>query len=102
SRSGQGLRAAATSANDAAFFDLDGTLLSSNVVETYMWTRLHGLGPTDKLAEMGRVAARVPGLVRAERLERGAFLRAMYKRYAGARLADLETIADDVLTNHVL
>ena len=44
----------------------------------------------------------MPGLVRAERHERGAFLRAMYKRYAGARLADIEAIADDVLTDHVL
>jgi HAD-superfamily subfamily IB hydrolase, TIGR01490 len=86
----------------AAFFDLDGTLLSSNVIETFLWTRLSGLSGTERLAEIGRVAARVPGLVRAERHERSAFLRAIYRRYEGARLADLEAIVDESLTDHVL
>ena len=29
----------------AAFFDMDGTLLSSNVIETYLWMRLQELSP---------------------------------------------------------
>ncbi|MGH3412052.1 MAG: HAD-IB family hydrolase [Marmoricola sp.] len=86
----------------AAFFDLDGTLLSSNVVETYLWMRLQELSGTDRYAELARVAAKVPGLVRAERHERGAFLRSVYRNYEGARLADLDMIADEALTDHVL
>ena len=92
----------ATGKRSAAFFDLDGTLLSSNVIETYLWMRLAELSGTERLAELGRIAARVPGLVRAERHERGAFLRSIYRSYAGARLVDLEAIADEVLTHHVL
>jgi HAD superfamily hydrolase (TIGR01490 family) len=93
---------AAAGKRAAAFFDLDGTLLSSNVIETYLWMRLAELSGTARFAELGRIAARVPGLVRAERHERGAFLRSIYRSYAGARLVDLEAIADEVLTHHVL
>ena len=86
----------------AAFFDMDGTLLSSNVIETYLWLRLGEQGSAERWGELGRVAAKVPSLVRAERRERSAFLRAVYRQYAGARLADLEAIADTHLADHVL
>jgi HAD superfamily hydrolase (TIGR01490 family) len=89
-------------ARAAAFFDLDGTLLSSNVIESFLWLRLRGLSGTDRYAELAKVAARVPGFVRAERHERDAFLRAVYKRYEGARLSDLEAITDEVLADHIL
>ena len=85
-----------------AFFDMDGTLLSSNVIETYLWLRLREQSGAERWGEIGRVAARVPALVRAERRERSAFLRAVYRQYEGARLADLEAIADEHLTSHVL
>jgi len=86
----------------AAFFDMDGTLLSSNVVETYLWLRLREQSGSERLGELGRMAGRLPGLVRAERRERSAFLRAVYREYAGARLADLDAIADAELAQHVL
>ncbi|HWM74150.1 MAG TPA: HAD-IB family hydrolase, partial [Nocardioides sp.] len=44
----------------------------------------------------------LPSLIRAERSDRSAFLRAIYREYAGARLAGLDEIVDDVLTGHVL
>jgi len=86
----------------AAIFDMDGTLLSSNVIETYLWMRLHELDPVSRAGEVARVAARLPGLVRAERHERSGFLRAVYRDYAGARLDLLDSMADNVLAPHVL
>ena len=86
----------------AAFFDMDGTLLSSNVIETYLWMRLRELSDVERFAELGRIAARVPSLVRAERVERSAFLRSVYREYAGARLSDLDAVADEELSDHVL
>jgi HAD superfamily hydrolase (TIGR01490 family) len=85
-----------------AFFDMDGTLLSSNVIETYLWLRLREQSGSERFAELGRMAARLPALVRAERRERSAFLRSVYREYAGARLADLDAVADEYLTDHVL
>jgi fatty acyl-CoA reductase len=86
----------------AAFFDMDGTLLSSNVIETYLWLRLRELSGTERFAELSRIAAKVPSLIQAERRERSAFLRSVYREYDGARLSDLDTIADEHLTDHVL
>lgn len=86
----------------AAFFDMDGTLLSSNVIETYLWVRLRELDGTDRLAELGRIASKVPSLVQAERRSRSDFLRGVYREYEGARLDDLNDVADDFLTSHVL
>lgn len=86
----------------AAFFDMDGTLLSSNVIETYLWLRLRELSGTERFSELSRMAAKVPSLVAAERRERSAFLRSVYREYDGARLADLDAIADEHLTDHVL
>lgn len=100
------LKSLATGGDDqkrvAAFFDMDGTLLSSNVIETYLWMRLRELDGPRRMAEIGRVATRVPGLVQAERRQRSDFLRAVYREYAGARLSDLDAVADQHLTDHVL
>ena len=85
-----------------AFFDMDGTLLSSNVIETYLWMRLRELSGTERFAELARITARVPGLARAERKERSAFLRSIYREYEGARLADLDAAVDSELAGHVL
>lgn len=86
----------------AAFFDMDGTLLSSNVVETYLWMRLQEMGPTERFAEVSRIAARLPALVWAERRERSAFLRSIYREYDGARLSDLDRVVDEMLASQVL
>ena len=97
-----GPRPVGESTEVAAFFDMDGTLLSSNVIETYLWMRLPELSGSERFAELGRVVAKVPALVQAERRQRSDFLRTIYREYAGARLADLDAIADEHLTSHVL
>ncbi|MPZ61991.1 MAG: HAD-IB family hydrolase [Propionibacteriales bacterium] len=85
-----------------AAFDMDGTLLSSNVIETYLWTRLPELEGHARLAEVGRLLRRLPGYIQAERRDRGGFLRAVYRRYAGADLAELDRLVDETLAPHVL
>jgi HAD superfamily hydrolase (TIGR01490 family) len=86
----------------AAFFDMDGTLLSSNVVESYLWLRLAELSTAEKVTEAARMAARLPRIVQADRHDRTGMLRAVYKEYAGARLADLDAIVDAHLAPYVL
>ena len=72
------------------------------MIETYLWLRLRELSGTEQFVELSRMAAKVPSLVQAERRERSAFLRSVYREYEGARLADLDAIADGDLTDHVL
>jgi HAD superfamily hydrolase (TIGR01490 family) len=85
-----------------AVFDMDGTLLSSNVIETYLWLRLPELDASGKAREVLRMLRRMPSYVGAERKDRGGFLRAVYRRYAGADLHELDSLVDEVVTPHVL
>lgn len=86
----------------AAFFDMDGTLLSSNVIEGYLWLRLRELSGRERAGEIGKVIARIPALVQAERRERSDFLRTAYRQYEGARAEALDEIVDRYIADHVL
>ncbi len=85
-----------------AVFDLDGTVMSANVIEQYLWTRLPELPPVQRVAEFGRVLRKVPSYVRADQRDRGTFLRAVYRRYKGADLAAFEEAVDTSLAPHML
>ena len=85
-----------------AIFDLDGTIMSTNVIEQYLWARLPELSRTRQLAEMGQVLRRLPSYLRAEQRDRGTFLRAVYRRYRGADLAALERFVDTSMAPHIL
>ncbi len=81
--------------NIVAVFDMDGTLLSSNVVESYLQLRLPELSLPAKAREVSEVARALPRWLATERKDRSAFLRMVYRRYDGASLAELEQIVDD-------
>ncbi len=85
-----------------AIFDLDGTIMSTNVIEQYLWARLPELSRTQQLAEVGQVLRRLPSYLRAEQRDRGTFLRAVYRRYRGADLAALERFVDTSMAPHIL
>jgi HAD superfamily hydrolase (TIGR01490 family) len=85
-----------------AIFDLDGTIMSTNVIEQYFWARLPELSLTGQLAEVGQVMRRLPAYLRAEQRDRGTFLRAVYRRYRGADLAALERFVDTSMAPHIL
>ena len=85
-----------------AAFDLDGTVMTTNVIETYLWLRLPELSLVQRAGELMRVAAQLPNYLGAERKDRGVFLRQVYRRYEGARLAELERVVDEQLTPFVL
>jgi len=92
----------AAGAEAVAIFDLDGTIMSTNVIEQYLWARLPELSRTRQLAEMGQVLRRLPSYLRAEQRDRGTFLRAVYRRYRGADLAALERFVDTSMAPHIL
>ena len=85
-----------------AIFDLDGTIMSTNVIEQYLWARLPELSRTRQLAEVGQVMRRLPSYLRAEQRDRGTFLRAVYRRYRGADLAAFERFVDSSMAPHIL
>ena len=85
-----------------AAFDLDGTVMATNVVETYLWARMPELSPVARLGEVASLAAQLPLYLGAERRDRGVFLRSVYRRYAGADLAELEAFIDERLAPLIL
>jgi len=77
-----------------AVFDMEGTVLDSNVVESYVWVRLAELPRSEWPAELGSLARRLPGYLRADRRDRGEFLRSFYRRYEGASVDALDRLID--------
>jgi HAD superfamily hydrolase (TIGR01490 family) len=85
-----------------AVFDMDGTLLPSNVVESYLWLRLPELSNVRRAREVTEVARSLPRWLLTERRDRGAFLRSVYRRYEGASYDELLRIVDEDVTETVL
>ena len=85
-----------------AVFDMDGTMLSSNVVESYLWLRLPELSVGGKAREVADVARALPRWLLTERRDRGAFLRSVYRRYEGADYEQLLRLVDEQVTDIVL
>jgi HAD superfamily hydrolase (TIGR01490 family) len=85
-----------------AVFDLDGTLMSSNVVESYLRLRLPGLPATEQVREVADVVGSLPRYLITDRRDRGAMLRAVYRRYAGADPAALDAYVDEQLADDIL
>ncbi len=85
-----------------AAFDLDGTVMATNVVETYLWARMPELSGPRRVLEAGRLLTALPSYLGAERRDRGVFLRQIYRRYEGADLAELERYVDERLAPLIL
>jgi HAD superfamily hydrolase (TIGR01490 family) len=81
---------------------MEGTILTSNVVESYLWLRLADLPGEEWPAEISSVARRLPSYLGAERRDRGEFLRSFYRRYQGASVEGLRRLVDDQVAEMVL
>ncbi len=86
----------------AAVFDLEGTIVASNVVESYLWARLATLPRSGWLRELADLARCAPRYLYAERRDRGELLRAFLRRYAGVRADELRALATEVLGDALL
>jgi HAD superfamily hydrolase (TIGR01490 family) len=85
-----------------AAFDLENTLIASNVVESFSWLATRRLGRDDRMRFVVKTLAEAPGLLALDRKDRGDFLRAFYRRYEGAPIAQLEEDAGELLAELIL
>jgi len=76
-----------------AAFDLEHTILSSNVVTTYAWLASRRLPAAEKARFAARLLVDAPGLLRMDRRDRSDFLRSFYRRYEDAPVDQLDTDA---------
>jgi HAD superfamily hydrolase (TIGR01490 family) len=77
-------------------FDLENTLISSNVVESYSWLATRRLDTPERLRYVLRTLVDGPGLLKLDRADRSDFLRHFYRRYEDAPVEQIEADAREM------
>ncbi|MDP9388127.1 MAG: HAD family phosphatase [Actinomycetota bacterium] len=85
-----------------AAFDLENTLIASNVVESYAWLATRRLPAEERLRFVLRTLREGPGLLALDRRDRGDFLRHFYRRYEGAPRQQVEEDAWKMFSGLIL
>ncbi len=85
-----------------AAFDLENTLIASNVVESYSWLATRDLDAGARFRFALRTMSQAPGLWRRDRRDRTDFLRFFYRRYKGASVEKLDAAANEMLSHLIL
>jgi HAD superfamily hydrolase (TIGR01490 family) len=85
-----------------AAFDLENTLIASNVVESYSWLATRRLDRDDRLRFVLKTLSEAPALLSLDRKDRGDFLRTFYRRYEKAPIEQLEEDSRELLTHVIL
>jgi HAD superfamily hydrolase (TIGR01490 family) len=85
-----------------AAFDLENTLIASNVVESYAWLASRRMPDDERARFVARMLARAPGLLALDRKDRGDFLRHFYRRYEGAPAEQLRRDAWELFSDLLL
>lgn len=67
----------------AAFYDMDGTLVSTNLVHSYMFTASHAPSLLGSMLKTAAGLAKVPAFFAVDQLSRVAFNKMLFAGYAG-------------------
>jgi len=101
-RSDRGRRAVLSSDRTLAVFDLENTLLASNVVESYSWLASRRMDTGQRVRFVARMLSEAPSLLALDRRDRGDFLRHFYRRYDGAPADRLRADAWELFSDLLL
>ena len=101
-RSGRLRRQVLSPQRHLAAFDLENTLIASNVVESYSWLATRRLDGRERARYAVRTLAEAPRLLRLDRTDRTDFLRYFYRRYEHAPVEQIETDAEEMLAQVIL
>ncbi len=85
-----------------AAFDLENTIIASNVVFSYAWLATRNLGPRDRLRFTLKTLGEAPNLLALDKRDRTDFLRHFYRRYDGASVAEMDRLGTELLADHIL
>ncbi len=85
-----------------AAFDLENTIIASNVVASYSWLATRRLPTDDRLRFVLRTLAEAPSLLALDRRDRSDFLRMFYRRYEGAPAEQLHRDTLDMFSHLLL
>ncbi len=102
SRHERGKRAILSPDRHIAAFDLENTLIASNVVESYSWLATRHLPVDDRVRFTAKMLKEAPALLALDRRDRGDFLRHFYRRYEGAPVDRVQADAWELFTQLVI
>lgn len=85
-----------------AAFDLENTLIASNVVSSYAWLASRRLSREDRWRFVLGQMAEGPSLLKLDRQDRSDFLRFFYNRYDGAPIGQIEEDAAEMFSDLIL
>ncbi len=102
SRADRGRKAILSPDRHIAAFDLENTLIASNVVESFSWLATRDLDAKARIAFTAKMFRDAPALLSLDRKDRGDFLRSFYRRYEDAPAALLREDAWEYLTDLVI
>ncbi len=85
-----------------AAFDLENTIIASNVVSSYAWLASRRLKGRDRAAFVIRTIAEAPSLLALDRRDRSDFLRYFYRRYEHAPVDQLDDDAAEMFSHLIL
>ncbi len=84
-----------------AFFDVDGTLVSTTIVHCYVWLRTSSLSRIQKLFWTIGFLPKVIYYLILDRISRPQFNRVFYRNYRGMNADTLKTSASDMFENYL-
>lgn len=79
----------------ASYFDVDGTLTRSNLVQPLVFYMLNQQNPVRAASRLVRAALNAPAWFASEQLDRGAFNELLFRGYAGMSEDRLLELADE-------
>ncbi len=85
-----------------AVFDLENTLIASNVVASYAWLATRELDDLDRLRFVTRTLGEAPRLLALDRRDRSDFLRYFYRRFEGAQKHQIEADCTEMLSDLII
>ena len=94
-------RAVLSPERHVAAFDLENTLIASNVVESYSFLATRRLNGPERARYLARTLAEAPRLLSLDRQDRGDFLRHFYRRYEDAPVEQIEEDAAELFSRLV-
>lgn len=102
SRHERGLKTVLSPDRQLAVFDLENTLIASNVVESWAWIATRHLSPSARLRFTLSALKEAPALLALDRRDRGDFLRHFYRRYEDAPVERLGADAEALFAEQLL
>jgi HAD superfamily hydrolase (TIGR01490 family) len=101
-REERGRRAVLAPERQLAVFDLENTLIASNVVDSYAWLATRHRDDADRVRFVLRTLREAPRLLALDRMDRGDFLRYFYRRYDGAPVDRLDHDSWELFSDLIL